>query len=260
VGADLELVEDGRLRTRITNWVDRRFDSDPDLWAMLRDPEERLLASPRPGGYVLVTERWPDSASRELMMRRYLGTEQRAHYERLNPLAQRAFLLGRIAANDAVRHRLWSAGQGDVFPVEVTITNDEHGRPLARGPFAVDLRVSLAHADGVGVAIVAEGQDVGIDVEEVAPRHARFADLTLTAAEQDLPPTGEPEAWLTRLWAAKEAAAKAAGTGLQGRPKDFEVRAVDGDRLLVGERWIATELLTITEEKEHVVAWTDHLT
>ena len=35
------------------------------------------------------------------------------------------------------------------------------------------------------------------------------------------------EAWDLRLWCAKEAAAKACGTGLQGRPRDFAL--VGGD-------------------------------
>ena len=37
------------------------------------------------------------------------------------------------------------------------------------------------------------------------------------------------EAWLARAWTVKEAAAKAAGTGLQGRPRDFVIREIDGD-------------------------------
>ena len=35
VRADLELVWDGSVVTRIAGWVDRRFDSDPQLWCML---------------------------------------------------------------------------------------------------------------------------------------------------------------------------------------------------------------------------------
>jgi phosphopantetheinyl transferase len=38
---------------------------------------------------------------------------------------------------------------------------------------------------------------------------------------------------VTRFWAAKEAVAKARGTGLMGRPRDFEVFPGDGEQLTV---------------------------
>jgi phosphopantetheine--protein transferase-like protein len=115
------------------------------------------------------------------------------------------------------------------------------------------------------VAIVAEGVDVGIDVERVEPRRPTFENLVLTAAEQRLaPPEGyDRDAWLTAVWAVKEAAAKATGRGLGGRPKDFEIverrdgTAVVGDRLVAFERLPGTGTASPTAaQKEHIVAWT----
>jgi phosphopantetheinyl transferase len=88
----------------------------------------------------------------------------------------------------------------------------------------------------------------------------------LTDAERCLLDTvcssvAERPSWVTRFWTAKEAIAKAAGTGLGGRPQRFEVKQVDGDRLLVatGEwstnRWVQTELATNPEP--YAVAWTE---
>ena len=57
VRADLELSWNGALVVRITGWVDRRFDSDPELWLMLREPEHHLLASPPP------TAIWPSRSA-----------------------------------------------------------------------------------------------------------------------------------------------------------------------------------------------------
>jgi phosphopantetheinyl transferase len=54
---------------------------------------------------------------------------------------------------------------------------------------------------------------------------------------------------VARAWTAKEAVAKAAGTGLQGRPKDFVVREVDGDWTLVDDRWVHT-----TQEGDLIVS------
>ena len=65
---------------------------------------------------------------------------------------------------------------------------------------------------------------------------------------------------MTRFWAAKEAVAKAAGTGLGGRLHRFAVERVDGDRLLVAvgkgaaSRWVQTGVGT--EPEPYAVAWT----
>ncbi|MCB1018237.1 MAG: polyketide synthase dehydratase domain-containing protein, partial [Acidimicrobiales bacterium] len=182
VRADLELVGAGgpgagRLWCRIDGWQDTRFDTDEVVFPMLRDPDRLTIAEARPGGWFLATEHWDNSASRELMMRRYLNHRERPTYEGLNPKAQRQWLLGRIAAKDAVRRRLWDGGAGPLFPAEITVTNDADGRPVVEGPGCDDLRVSLAHTEWAAAAVVAgPGEpDPGIDLEAEAPRHERFA-------------------------------------------------------------------------------------
>lgn len=303
VRADLELTVEGRVWCRITGWEDRRFQSDDRLFTMLREPGDHLLARPQPGGWFLVAEGWPDSASREVVMRRFLGQSERAVHLALNPRAQRTRLLGRIAAKDAVRARLFAAGHADVFPAEIEVHNDDAGRPhVSVSPVAGlgdlgdlgDLGVSISHTlggkgspGGVGVALVAAGVDVGIDVERVTARTDTFAEVAMGERERTLFAahhahlTGrDRDRELTRWWAAKEAAAKAGGDGLQGRPRDHEVTAVVRDdatgdvRLKVGERWIATTTVMPFGEtpvpartteaspdasapEEYTVAWTD---
>jgi phosphopantetheinyl transferase len=275
VRADLELTVDGVVWCRIEGWEDRRFQSDDRLFMLLRKPKELLLAEPQQGGWVLVREGWPDSASRDVVMRRFLGQAERADYAGRNPNVQRTWLLGRIAAKDAVRHLLWESGAGPIFPVEVGVRNDDDGRPLVSAPGDADLRVSIAHTAGFGVALAATGVDVGIDIEPVEPRTGSFEATAFTDAERGLLGSvdgADRDRELTRWWAAKEAAAKAAGTGMQGRPRDWEVTEVRGHHLLIGDRWIATEVLFDTDEdptpprpdavavpaptKEHIVAWT----
>ncbi len=174
VRADLELRDEhDRVAVRIIGWVDRRFDSDADLWLMLRQPEHHLLATPTEPGYVAVEERWRDSASRELMARRYLDAEERAEYQALNPQAQRRWLLGRIAAKDAVRHALWSGGNGALFPIEVPLAAppgertslDGDGVVVVRGGPARGWTVAVGVAEWVGVARV---DAAAIRVEPVA--------------------------------------------------------------------------------------------
>ena len=262
VRADLELTVDGTVWCRIEGWEDRRFQSDDRLFLVLRKPGELLLGEPQPGGWVLVREGWPDSASRDVVMRRFLGKAERTDYESRNPNVQRSWLLGRIAVKDAVRDLLWSSGAGPLFPIEVHVANDGAGQPRVEVPAeGADVRVSIAHTAGLGVAMAAEGIDVGIDIELIEARPSSFAYAAFTAGELALLPSdGEPhrDREVTRWWAAKEAAAKAAGTGMEGRPRDFEIVAVDGDRVRIGERWIASTLLagTVDGPLDHVVAWT----
>jgi phosphopantetheinyl transferase len=202
-------------------------------------------------------------------MRRYLSAAERADYQRRTPRAARQWLLGRIAVKDAVRQWLWDAGAGPVFPIEVTVGNDASGRPHVAGPFDDPPQVSLAHTGSLAAALVGGpgrySPSVGIDIEQITYRDELTVAAILTEAERRLLDTlcssvAERPSWVTRFWTAKEAIAKAAGTGLGGRPHKFAVQRVDGDRLLVaaGEgapsRWVQTGVGS--EPEPYAVAWT----
>ena len=250
VGQRLRAVGD-RVWARITGWEDRRFDSDDPVWAIFMYPERHALAEPR-GAYHRVVEHWKGAASRELMMRRYLGEPERAAHEALGPRRRRAWLLGRIAVKDAVRAHAWATDpDAPIFPVEVTVANDADGRPILTGRFA-GLRVAIAHKDDVAVARVTDAAHrPGIDIERIEPRTDTFATTAFRPAEIALGGDRPRDAWLTTLWAAKEALAKARGTGL-GDPRRFTVEAIHGDRLIVDGHPVFTH-----REGDHVIAWTD---
>jgi acyl transferase domain-containing protein/phosphopantetheinyl transferase len=282
--ADVQLADRGTVWAELTGWLDRRFANDPHTRRVERFPERHTLAETHPGGWSLLHDRWPDLASRELIMRRTLGAAERAEYERRPPRGRRQWLLGRIAAKDAVRQWLWDHGEGPVFPAEVRVHNDEHGRPLVTGTHGrrlPDLDVSLAHRADAAVAIVRPRRapggtpGPGIDIEEIADRDAGTLatalgppELRLLRARRD--DSGEPEPlWFTRFWAAKEAAAKAEGTGLRGRPRDFAVLEAAPDRLVVrapgaagrAQRTHLVRCARVTNppglpSMDYVVAWT----
>ncbi len=251
VRADLWLwLADGRPFCRISGWEDRRFDSDARLWEVLRWPERELLALPRPRGYLLVTDAWRNLPSRDLLARRYLGAPERAQFDALPARRQGPWLNGRIAAKDAVREFLWRHGKRPIFPVEIEVGNDAQGRPWVRGPFPEQLSVSLAHTEGGAVARVAEGRRVGIDLERPERRPEGFAELVLTPEERSLVPEGD--AWLARVWTAKEAVGKARGTGLGGDPRRLPLQKLDGERLLIDGVWVETAW-----DAPFVVAWSE---
>ncbi|MBW8738117.1 MAG: polyketide synthase dehydratase domain-containing protein [Streptomyces turgidiscabies] len=285
--ADVQLTVGGQVWAVLSGWQDRRFDNDPQTRPVERFPERNTLSQARPGGWVLLNERWPDLASRDLIMRNSLGGDERSQYERHAPRGRRQWLLGRIAAKDAVRRWLWEReGEGDVFPAEIRVHNDPTGRPYVTGVHGrplPQLDISLAHRAEAGVAIVrphrpgsATGTGTttgpGIDIEEVVDVDASTLTTSLDQAELALlrarsAATGESEAlWFTRFWAAKEAVAKAEGTGFGGRPRDFVVRASTdgGTRLTVSGR-VAPAYTVHCEQtgnppglpdREYVVAWT----
>ncbi len=275
VVADLELRASGRLWARIERWTCRRFGTDDVTWPLSFIPERHRIAERGPGTTFLVKDRWPDTGSRELVIRHYLGAAERADYERRNPRAARQWLLGRIAVKDAVRQWLWDAGAGPIYPVEITVGNDERGRPFVTGPFDAPPAVSLAHSGSLAAAIVDHPdfrEPPGIDIELVEARDARTEAAIMTEAERGLldevcsrspDPHTARAGWLTRFWTAKEAVAKAEGTGLGGRPHRFVVERVDSDGLLVRTqhdsgysraRWVRTALGATPEP--YALAWT----
>lgn len=275
--ADVQLAVAGEVWAELTGWQDRRFDNDPQTRPAERFPERNTLSRIRPGGWSLLHERWPDLASRELIMRNLLSGAERTQYARHPPRGRRQWLLGRIAVKDAVRQWLWDHGEGPVFPAEIRVHNDEHGRPYVTGLHGrtlPPLDVSSAHRAEAAVAIVrprTPGPGPGIDIEEVVERSPETLAVALGEDESSLlrarcAATGEPEAlWFTRFWAAKEAVAKAEGTGFGGRPRDFTVlEAATPGRLLVSGRLAPAYTVRCERagnpprlpDRQYVVAWT----
>jgi acyl transferase domain-containing protein/phosphopantetheinyl transferase len=264
VVADLDLrAADGSLWCHITGWTDRRLQGDARTIEAFRHPARAVLAQRQDDGWWLLAEPWTDPVARDLTCRQYLTQAERADHDSRNPRAARRWLLGRIVAKDAVRSWLWDHGGGPLFPAQIVIGNDAAGRPYATGAGSEGLALSLAHAGGLAAAFVGPaGGAVGIDVEliEDAPAEAAL----LTAAERELldtmAPAGSPDraSWVTRFWTAKEAVAKASGTGLAGRPARFVVTSVDSDRLRVvvdgTAHWVRTR--TGDNPVQFAVGWT----
>jgi len=252
VRADLDVVAGGRVRARILGWEDWRFFTGHGIFDVMLNPGTKLFAEMDPAGFAIARERGFASATIDFLARRFLSTSEIAAAGGMTSVMKRHdWLFGRVAAKDAVRARLFARGTPSLYPAEIAIESDDNGRPRVRGPWSADLRVSIAHKDGIGVAIVAEGRDPGIDIEKVESRGDGFAELAFTEEELARLPAGDADGWRTRLWAAKEAAGKAAGTGMAGDPRKLAMSARDGERMRIGERWIATR-----RDGDYVIAWT----
>ncbi|GAA4237584.1 hypothetical protein GCM10022254_50020 [Actinomadura meridiana] len=220
-----ELVhEDGTVWARIDGWTTHRFYTDEALWRMKFTAEVSGTGEPQPGGWCLARRRWDGTASRDLLMRQYLCAGERAEYEALPPFAQGPWLLGRIAAKDAVRDHLWRNGHGPLFPAELTV----HEGPTVTGPFDEPLTISIASDAELGVALVRTGREptgIGLAQNEKGAR--------LRAAEQAVLQATEPGS---------------------GRSEPV-VTVADAERLLIAAHGTVTTVET-REIDGHVVAWT----
>ncbi|WP_432897198.1 beta-ketoacyl synthase N-terminal-like domain-containing protein [Micromonospora matsumotoense] len=278
--ADTQLSYQGRVWSEIEGAVDRRFDSHPQARVAERFPERHPMSLLQPEGWTMAFDCWTDLVTRGMAARGILGGAAYAEYERHPAKNRKQWMLGRIAAKDAVRARLWEDGHTDIYPIELTVGNDPDGRPWVRGRPGRglgDCDVSLAHCAEIGVAIarrrapdaVPGGPGVGIDVAEVTDHPESTFTFALTPAELTLLTSlagTDAEArrlWFTRFWAAKEAVAKAEGTGLDGSPRRFRVYSatdvgmtvqIGGRAYRVGHRDVANP--EDLPPRRYVVAWT----
>ncbi|AOS64465.1 type I polyketide synthase [Actinoalloteichus hymeniacidonis] len=255
VVGDIRLSVAGRVIVEIIGWRNRIFFPADRVLAALQNPTQLTVAVPQRSGWVLLRESWPGLAARDFVLGGMLAAAERAEYRECPARARRHWLLGRLAAKDAVRALLWEGpgaiasprrdfrelpGETGLYPAELRIYHDAAGRPRVtglHGRVLPELSISLAHSGTVAVAIAVPGSGgVGIDVEKVAPRTPETIELALDASERGLLAdlvglTGEStDLWFARFWTAKEAAGKAEGIGLAGGPRRFSVRTrPDGD-------------------------------
>ncbi|MFI9639307.1 beta-ketoacyl synthase N-terminal-like domain-containing protein [Micromonospora sp. NPDC051925] len=278
--ADTQLSYQGRVWSEIEGAVDRRFDSHPQARVAERFPERHPMSLLQPEGWTMAFDCWTDLVTRGMAARGILGGAAYAEYERHPAKTRKQWMLGRIAAKDAVRARLWEDGHTDIYPIELTVGNDPDGRPWVRGRPGRglgDCDVSLAHCAEIGVAIARRrapgattgGPGVGIDVAEVTDHPESTFTFALTAAEMTLlaslagTDVAARRLWFTRFWAAKEAVAKAEGTGLDGTPRRFRVYSATetGLTVQIGGRAYRVGHRDVTNPEDlptrrYVVAWT----
>jgi phosphopantetheinyl transferase len=193
-----------------------------------------------PGRIALWDFRWPaeDNGPIELLAEKRLGDLEQDDWkhlrERALPRRKRDWLGGRLASKQALaawrRHR----GQPPLAPRDCQVLADHLGAPRLHLPTGSrPPRISIAHSgDRVLIALSEDEIRVGVDNEPAGRLRMpveQFADAILAPSEITVVTAtkGPLDHTLLKLWCAKEAAAKALGTGLQGRPKAFHVTRLD---------------------------------
>ncbi|HEY1077877.1 MAG TPA: beta-ketoacyl synthase N-terminal-like domain-containing protein [Fontimonas sp.] len=243
---------DGRPLMRATNWEDRTFEVADRYYRFRLDPPRGFLGEVWMDGLLPpgLHARRVAPFDNDLLAQgggiwgrglahMTLSVAERGVWYALPAAGPRReeWLMGRIAAKEAARDWARTRLQLELASADIEIVNDARGRPLLRIAALNSAQmpaVSISHSHGWAAAVVADpGLAVGLDyqtlqrvrAEELI--HGGFGD-----AEQkwfagfDANDRGLAAA---ALWSAKEAAAKAAGSGLEGRPQDWIVTACQLD-------------------------------
>ncbi|MDR1558852.1 MAG: 4'-phosphopantetheinyl transferase superfamily protein [Clostridiales bacterium] len=263
----------GKIWGTARDYMFQRFFNIPRVWNVILRPQYYTLAEMiAPGVFFIMTDHPENTLF--MLRRRYLCGSERETFERLkSSKGKREYLLSRIALKDAVRSHVSS---GDLmYPVEFYSSHDENGMPTVHGygnaAEKVDcLSVSISHKGYAAVAIAAN-EPVGIDLEIIEEKSESFLETAFTEKERELiNGLDSPDAAI-RFWVAKEASAKKTGYGLKGGTKQFEVRAVEGNTLLIGDDRVRTFKINAehmkdseymkgaeyTKGMEYMIGWTE---
>ncbi len=137
---------------------------------------------------------------------------------------RREWLMGRIAAKDALRSLLSKTLGINICPADIEIMPADDGSPIPTGAWLIDLPwkplLSISHKEDIAVAIAGRSDRapaVGIDIEDLHSLPDGFAKLGLSGAALaclDSLPEAERNETSLRLWCAREAAGKAKGIQL----------------------------------------------
>lgn len=174
----------------------------------------------------------------DLLARFYLNVDEFSVFtaKATVPQRQHQWLLGRIAAKDAVR--AWIAVRSHaeemLHPASFAIENDERGQPLVSCQVGYGLptpKISIAHCEDRAIAI-AESVPVGVDIERISAHNPEFLETITSEAERALL-NGQDDMeassdWITRIWCAKEVVGKLMGTGVS-TPQQLKITAIATD-------------------------------
>ncbi|HEY8479657.1 MAG TPA: 4'-phosphopantetheinyl transferase superfamily protein, partial [Spirillospora sp.] len=170
--------------------------------------------------------RWAVPAD-EPEMRALLDAGERDRYDRFLRAEDKArFVTGRFLARTTLAEITGMDPRAMRFTTECRLCGGSHGKPRLAGS-GVDF--SLSHSGDRVVLVVAEGAEVGVDVERESDRDFdRLAAMVLSAPEREvLAAMTDRRRGFHAYWSRKEALLKATGHGLAAPMTDIHLSAPD---------------------------------
>ncbi len=267
--ADIEIQDGaGAVWGRIRKWSFWIFHWPQKAIDFIRMPPEYFLSSEKPLSFIPtgaicrhVSEADIYDLDVTLIARICLHLAEMPRFFELDrsPRRQRQWLLGRIAAKEAISSALKREKPGiSIHPAEIILGYNGNRRPVLESleDLAQSLNISISHAENRAVAIV-HTEPIGIDLELIKDRKAGFLDAFTTAEERsmlsELGSTENP-ALITRLWCAKEAAAKAKGTDMGGNPHVFQaIHIQDDGKILLAHRQSNLQYIVYTHRDDDFI-------
>ncbi|MER7542385.1 4'-phosphopantetheinyl transferase family protein [Actinomadura sp.] len=160
-------------------------------------------------------------------MRALLDDGERDRYDRFMRAEDKArFVTGRFLARTALAEATGRPPEGIRFTTDCPHCGAAHGKPRLPGS---GLDFSLSHSGDRVVLVLAEGAEVGVDVERESDRDIdRLAEMVLNAAERAaLAAMADRRRGFHAYWSRKEALLKATGHGLAAPMTAIHVSAPD---------------------------------
>jgi 4'-phosphopantetheinyl transferase len=160
-------------------------------------------------------------------MRALLDDRERERYDRFLRAEDKArFVTGRFLARTVLADAVGLAPRSIRFTTDCPHCGGTHGKPRLPGS---GLDFSLSHSGDRVVLVLAEGAEVGVDVERESDRDIdRLAAMVLTPAEREaLAAMDDRRRGFHAYWSRKEALLKATGHGLAAPMTAIHVSAPD---------------------------------
>jgi acyl transferase domain-containing protein/phosphopantetheinyl transferase len=246
IEAHIDFIDENeRLIVRLTGWRDRYMEPPRRCFGCCLRPQTEWLSEPWMQAETnricrRIDNWWIGYLERSFgIWKRALAHLTLARRERdfwyalpKNGPRRTEWLLGRIAAKEAIRQWALERHRLQVAPADIEILPGPLGQPVVASAVLADVGlfpdVSISHSKGTIVAAVSEpGTRIGIDfarMEDVRSTDLlRKAFLTEELALLDRKANGNASAAVLHFWCAKEAASKAHGQGLGGEPRNWVV-------------------------------------
>ncbi len=237
----------------IKGWRNKRLGFDKKLWNTSLSIHEHKLSDELLPNIFVFEDTYKRSAAWDYIKKKYLNMPEKKYLESLPLSRAKQWLMGRVAAKDAVLNALKQHTNTNYFPAEIRVKSKQNGSPYIVGEDTKipEIHISIAHKDKIAIAIASLVTQTGIDIEEIKDRGSGFLELSFHPQEIELI-SKKSDLWesATRAWVAKESYGKSIDLGLQGNPKKYCITEINGDNLRIDNTWIKTK-----KHKNYIIGW-----